>query len=959
MLKLNNICKDYYIEKEPIKALKDINIEFNSHGFVSILGESGCGKTTLLNIIGGLDKYNSGDLVINGKSTKDYKDNDWDLYRNTKIGFVFQTYNLIPHLSVFENVELSLTLNGQNEEKIKNKVLKCLEDVGLKGQEKKKPNQLSGGQMQRVAIARALINDPEIILADEPTGALDSKTSVVIMDILKEISKEKLIILVTHNSILAKKYSDKILYMVDGNIKEEKEINGVVKGEDSKSYKNHSKTSMKFLTAAKISLKNLLYKKGRTVATTIAASFGIIGVGLVLAISNGFEGYIGRVEAATAQNSPITYSKFSYSYEKNDEIINYEKFPDIENIIAYESSENSTYTKIAHKNNFTPDFIEFLENIDNDKNAKGSMGSKLINYSNPNFNLISYDGREYKKINPYMSSDRSFTSSVASYTGLPYSILHELYGDEEYILNNYEIIDGKYPNSKQNTDGSFDIVLTVDSYNRIGRETLVNLGLYTQEELDNNPNISYDDIIGKTYKLYTNDELFNEKNIVSGDISARTETIEIRDSEGAFVSQDIDVPKTTLQQFPDIFSNKNELKKLWEGTYDNGEGLAKLIDIKISGIIRVKESALVDYMPSSLCYNECLKEYVVSSNENSYISSVIKNNVGIGDLAPIVNLYNTTNLNGYINSLLGENKLPIYSWQENLDLPDSDSFEDALNDLFRFFVPYSKRDSSSSTYISSKAYYTNYSSFFNVCGSYGSTFNKDNNINKLIDYIEDGNETAALLLLNSDKTLLVTFLTYFAAEVSGYSRIKTIIVFPSNLTGKPALLNYLDSYNEGKADDDKLVYTDLVASFTSNLAEVINIISIVLICFASISLMVSCVMTAIITYAGVIERTKEIGVLRAIGARKKDVSMLFMTESTLIGFFSGIFGVIMTYLLSLPLSLIIQTIYSEYNIGTIAILAPLAGLILVLISTILSFLAGLLPARFAANKDPVVSLRSE
>jgi putative ABC transport system permease protein len=378
MLVLKNIVKDYTLgQKDSVRALKDISVAFEKSGFVSILGQSGCGKTTLLNIIGGLDKYTSGDLLIDGISTKDYKGKDWDLYRNNKIGFVFQNYNLIPHLSILENVMIPLSLNGESAASRKEKAIKALEQVGLKENFKKKPNQLSGGQAQRVAIARALVNDPEIILADEPTGALDSQTSVLVMEILKEISKTKLVIMVTHNQVLANEYSTRIITMKDGEITGDSNNPNIVN--ESSDNKIEGKTSMGFLTAIKMALKNIFTKKGRVAMISVASSFGVIGVGLVLALSNGFEGYIKRVEESTANNAPITISNRSINYKINENLEEYEQFPTNEEVNVYDASQNQLLVETIHTNKLDKQFLKYIDDIDKNEKYKGTLSSCLVN----------------------------------------------------------------------------------------------------------------------------------------------------------------------------------------------------------------------------------------------------------------------------------------------------------------------------------------------------------------------------------------------------------------------------------------------------------------------------------------------------------------------------------------------------------------------------------------------------
>lgn len=975
MLKLINVSKDYKLDStNKVEALKTINLEFEEAGLVSILGPSGCGKTTLLNIIGGLDKYTFGDLIIDDISTKTFSDKDWDVYRNTRIGFVFQSYNLIPHLTLLENVEMPLVLNGLKKEGRVQKAKDALIKVGLEKEIFKKPNQLSGGQMQRVAIARAIINEPEIILADEPTGALDSKTSKVVLDLLKEISKETLVIMVTHNNNLAKTYSNRIISMLDGSIisdevlKKEEHDKEIIK--DKKETKIKNKTSMSYFTSLKISSKSILTKKGRAILTAIASSVGIIGVGLVLSISNGFSDYITRVERATASNSPITISNVSYSYSKNENAINYTKYPDKDNLYVYDTTNTSTI-RSTHVNNFTNEFLKYLEDLKTDEKYKDSLGSLLINYQNFNINLISkttnsYLGEEYTSYNlidPYTSVSSSITSSITSLTGLPSTIFHEMYGEEDYILDSYDLLQGEYPNQNYITDDNgnlvFETALVVDSYNRLTKENIIDLGLFSEYELEDKQTIPFNQIIGKEYSFITNNNLYTDSDKESYTINAHTESLKYKDENGDTQTITVAVPSNTVYQYKDLLKSYSNRKDVYENSKCR---------IKITGILRCKEDSIIDYMPASLAYTTGLKNYVIQQNQLSTISSDAKNNLVIDNFDSLSELLTTKNYYPLLETISGE-EVETPSWAAELEEATLSDLQTAINNCFSAISIYQQQQKIDSDVIDELADY-NYYSMFNivytsrtgylrVLAGLGTQFVLSEENKELIDdFLNTNNALSKLVKLTEilqNKDISVYLLSY----VNNYQNISSIILFPKSLTNKSLLLEYLDNYNIGKEESDQIVYSDLIGTVTNSLGEVINIISWVLIAFASISLVVSCIMTAIITYNSVLERTKEIGILRAVGARKKDVGRLFKSETLIIGLISGIIGIVITYIAQFPINVIINSLYTDYNIGSIANIAFYNAIILVILSSVLAYISGVVPARLAAKKDPVEALRNE
>ena len=938
MLELKKIYKDYYVDKKPFHALKNINLYFPKTEFCSILGPSGSGKTTTLNIIGGLDKYTSDDLLIEGQSTKKFGDKEWDNYRNKKIGFVFQSYNLIPQLNLADNVSMGLTLNGESRKSRLEKARKALDSVGLKGLYNKRPNQLSGGQMQRVAIARAIVHNPEIILADEPTGALDSVTSLQIMDILKEISKTHLVIMVTHNRELAVKYSDRIIEFKDGEVEKDSDIDKIasIKEKEDAIYKKEREdklqeltlidekdkktkhkikeekrreklSHMSFFNAFKLSLKNLLTKKGRTIMTSIAGSFGIIGVALVLAVNNGFGNYITRMEEETASQMPLTVSSYTITYEKNDDYIENPAYSDETVVYPYQSStggQKMTYNDISEK------YVNYLNKI---KDTTDYMNDYVISYGDTyDFHLMgkNSDGEVINIENKTYTN--TMISMVSSLTGLPNTYFHVLYGQEKYILSNYDLIAGTYPKE----DAKDELVLLVDSRNQISLSILKALGFYKNDDsvdvdyAQKHP-IDFNDIVNREYKVFSNDEYYDQSSLSTSD-------------------------KATINYY-----KAKDKDKLFNG--DTG------LKLKISGILRPKENSTMTSMNTGLCYLNSMQNYLVKENESSKINNTIKNNVRWKD-----NMSTTE----FINSLRG------------LVNGESSSVSiNSINSLFNTYLDFYNVYNGQTKNSAGKNY--GFSDYLKWANNIGANLIDDelkkNGTSLMLDYIEK--IVGYVLIGGEKKNEALSYAISLLAYINSYSNIQNIIIFPSSLTNKTKLIELLDKYNEidetqtsvdhaWKASE-QVHYTDLVGTLTGSLSQLIDIISIVLIVFASISLVVSSVMTGIITFVSVVERTKEIGVLRALGARKKDVGRLFEAECVVIGFFSGGIGCFVAYIATFPINMIINKVYPEYNIGNIASLSFTSVLVLIIISVGLAFLSSLFPARAAANKDPVVALRTE
>ena len=870
MLSLENIVKDYQTTGSTVHALKGVTTDFRNNEFVSILGASGCGKTTLLNIIGGLDRYTSGDLFINGKSTKEYTDGDWDTYRNHTIGFIFQTYNLITHQTVLENVTLALTLSGVSARERKERAVAALQKVGLGEHINKKPNQLSGGQMQRVAIARAIVNNPDIILADEPTGALDTATSVQIMDILKEIAKDKLVIMVTHNPKLAEDYSTRIIRIQDGEIvadsrpvSEEEKINliaedkekvGAKDGDKSdKSRKTRKKEdknrSMSFKTAFFLSLKNLLTKKGRTVLISIAGSIGIIGIALILSLSNGFQIYINKVQEDTLSNYPLTIERSSVNTsammssllnsttdkDEKEKLENYIYSSDILVKLMQYVSQTKT------QNNIYEFYNALKTEADSDGTLHKSVSAIQLTYNITPQIYIKADeklNKDHKlmQVNPsnlmnrifgkYLSYGSEFGvnegiySSMASTMGMSINGWSEMIDNQKLLESQYDLVGN---GSRWPTDYN-EVVLTIDSKNEIDDFILYSLGLKSNEEIqemiadfnaqkpldkykNSDFNVSYDDILNLKFKLILGADKYKKE----GDTKI--------------------VPKTDEELENFINDDKNG------------------IELKIVGIVRPKPSAAATSLTGVIGYKHSLTEKIISMGEH----------------------------NSLINMQLSDT-----TWD-----------------------------------------YFNAKKFENTSGSPHLT-----NLREL-----------------------------------GYAQLDdpaSISIYASDFESKDKIVSFINSYNEKCRAENKeeniISYTDYVAIMMSSVTTIINAISYVLISFVGISLIVSSIMIGVITYISVFERTKEIGILRSIGASKRDISRVFNAETFIIGLCAGLFGVLAAVLLDIPINILLAALASLYGIAAVP---WWGGLILVLISVCLTLIAGIIPSRIAANKDPVIALRSE
>ena len=895
MLELNDIKKDYVSGSTTVSALKGINLRFRDCEFVSILGQSGCGKTTMLNIIGGLDKYTSGDLKINGVSTKNYKDRDWDFYRNNSIGFVFQSYNLIPHQTVLSNVELALTLSGVSKAERKKRAIEALEKVGLGEQIHKKPNQMSGGQMQRVAIARALVNNPDILLADEPTGALDTETSIQIMELLKEISKDRLIIMVTHNPELAKDYSTRIVRLLDGVITDDSDPYSLedmeadikakeaakVKASEKKNKKSgkKQKTSMSFFTALSLSFNNLMTKKTRTILTAFAGSIGIIGIAMILSISNGIQLYIDRVQRDTLSSYPITLqaesidiSSMVTSMTGNSDSAEHE---DKTKIYSNDIMGDMINTMVKEvKSNNLSEFKKYIENGGSD--IKSYVSDIQYSYDVP-LNIYMKDtSNGVEQLNPstmfdsiYGEGATSTSSAMSSGMGMGMfsnsSVWNQLLGNQQVLDEQYDVLAGHWPENYN------EVVLVTDKNNEVDDYTLYSLGLKDPEEVRT---LFKKMMVGESYET--------EK-----DISYTFD--EILDTEFKLVMP------TDMYKYNDVTGTWDDYSKddkYMTNVVNNGT------DIKVCGIIRPNDDAVSTSISSGIGYTAKLTEYIIDEVKNSEIAK----------------------------AQLADTSVDVFT---GVPFDNDRNTEITMDDVNAYMATLSPEESAQMQAMTSGM--------------------SDDQILQLFSASLKARTTDATLDSNKSKL-----------GITDLDTPSQIDIYATDFDSKEKVQNIIKDYNKLQQDDGKeenvINYTDYVGIMMSSVSTIINAISYVLIAFVAISLIVSSIMIGIITYISVLERTKEIGVLRSIGASKKDVSRIFNAETLIEGFVSGALGIVVTLLLCIPANALIKHLT---DISNVAQLPVAGGVILIIISMFLTFIAGLIPAKLAAKKDPVVALRSE
>ena len=932
MLELKNIKKDYVTASETVHALKGINLTFRDKEFVSILGPSGCGKTTLLNLIGGLDHYTSGDLVISGRSTKDYKDRDWDVYRNHRVGFIFQSYNLIPHQTILGNVELALTIAGMSKRERVKKAKNALDRVGLRGQYNKRPNQLSGGQCQRVAIARALVNDPEILLADEPTGALDTKTSKQIMDLIREISGERLVIMVTHNPELAERYSTRIIDLLDGNVVRdtnpvrEKELaaayskRGIRKMQKAERKSRKEKAQMSLLTAFKLSARNLISKKGRTAMVGFAGSIGIIGIALVLAFSTGIKGYIASMQDDMLSGNPISISESTYDFDSltgmmndrlNEEIKTEAGKVFINSLVKYIMETSTQMDSFVIKNDISEDYIAYLDAMPEEYYAAmvKSYGINMLyniytdfrvdGESEPmNISVEALTNRYTSILNEtdFKSYSSYITTIVPSFVQAP--------NNAEYIQHQYDVI-GKVATEKN------EVMLVLDGNDRLSDVLLARLGYYTEEEFINIINetngelpegapykeyFTYEELLGKTFTWYANDQIFT-------------------DSSSPMKSVPFD----------------------YQYNSSNVEGAG--LELTVSGILLVKETTTYGCLTSGIYYTEALTNHVLENNMGSKIVNYINEKGGeLQYLASPMQGISYTYTYTYKYTYDGVEKSAIAYVGDGLGLESMIGSMGSMGSMGGAMggVIGGMGGSSSGSGSSGSGSTGGSSSGSSGMGSIGS-------------------------LTSSIKTLS-------ASSLGGNDLATGISIYPVSFDDKDLVTDYLDRWNDkdftieinGKVlrgdERSSIKYLDALELVIVLINTMIDVISYALIAFTSISLVVSTVMIGIITYVSVVERIKEIGVIRSLGGRKKDVSHLFNAETFIIGLLSGSIGIGISYLISYVASEIVLRLANVENIAT---LEPKHAILLVALSIVLTLISGLIPARSAANKDPVDALRTE
>ena len=1014
MLSLKNITKEYVTGDTTVKALKGVSIDFRKNEFVSILGQSGCGKTTLLNIIGGLDRYTDGDLNIGGKSTKDFKDSDWDAYRNHSIGFVFQSYNLIPHQTVLANVELALTLSGVGKTERRKRAIEALEQVGLGDQLNKRPNQMSGGQMQRVAIARALVNDPDILLADEPTGALDTETSVQIMEILKKISKDKLIIMVTHNPELADKYSSRIIRLLDGKVTDDSDPYKAEIKTDNKSAaekkkeRKKLKTSMSFGTALSLSRNNLMTKKARTLLTSFAGSIGIIGIALILSISNGVQLYIDQVQSDTLSTYPLQIEQSTASIAEimstMAEARDSERDHDMDKV--YSQNQMSGMINTLMQETKINNLEKFKTFLDDNKEIKTLTTDVKYGYSTT-LNVFKADTSEGAyQVNPsqvlmdmgYLSETQKMGMSMGGSSMNGMDVWTEMIDNEELLASQYDIIAGRMP-EKYN-----EVVLIIDQHNEINDYILYSLGIMDASELDG---IIRRALLGEEIQLkseqqtYTYDELLELKYKI--------------------------LPTTDFYQKKD---------GIWEDMTEDAdymtEAVEKGLEVSVVGIIRPNEDAAATSLNGGIAYRHDLMEYLVNEVKNSDIIkeqmddpeidvfsglkfktdededeleieetvSDAENTADEKDISKAPETEETdedsknTEISEEMLASLMSGELPEgMTEEEAAELIAQMSSDDAqampeLSDeqlaaLMAGQLPEGMTEEEAAAYMAQGGdpeqmaalkgqgmeamQGIDMSSLMSDGGDFmgGLTDLQKEYLASLTDeqldlmqkMITESAEENIEALANSGKYSTSNYDANLAKL--GYATLEnpsTINIYPKDFESKEEIIALIDDYNDSVEEADKIEYTDIVGIMMKSVTSIINAISYVLIAFVAISLVVSSIMIGIITYISVLERTKEIGILRSIGASKRDISRVFNAETAIVGFVAGVLGVGLSYVLTIPINAIIA------RLTTVPMRASIpyaAAIILVAISIVLTLIAGLFPSRIAAKKDPVIALRTE
>lgn len=912
MLQIQNICKKYVTGDLVQTALDNVSLNLRDNEFVAILGPSGSGKTTMLNIIGGLDRYDSGDLIINGISTKKYKDRDWDSYRNHTIGFVFQSYNLIPHQSVLSNVELALTISGISRSERRRRAKEAFEKVGLGNQLHKRPNQMSGGQMQRVAIARALVNNPDILLADEPTGALDSETSVQVMELLKEVAKDRLVVMVTHNPELANEYATRIVRVKDGHIVDDTDPYEIEQKLEEPQHKNMGKASMSILTALSLSFNNLRTKKGRTFLTAFAGSIGIIGIALILSFSNGVNTYITDIQKSTMTSYPISIEaqtidltsimQKGQSSMKDSDVTHeldgvYSNGTDIE----MASSITTSFTK----NNLT-EFKKYMDNPDSEIRKHIRENGIVYSY-NTKFDVFTYDsegafvntdGSTLKSSSQTsatnmmadMSNDNGMTMMTGS-TGKTNNFTELLPGSDsasvsQAVTDAYDVLYGNWPSSYD------EAVLVMNKNNEISSAVLYQLGILPTSEYKeimkridageevtmDTEKISYEDICNKEYYLLPASDMY------------------VKDDNGNYKS---------------IVSDNASLK----------DKAADGIKLKISGIVRQNDDNDNALINKAVGYTKALTDYLIDYADKSEVVKAQRENKDINitngmAFSPADDAAKIADARTYLTNLGVSDKASMFKNMMQMVYADNQQMYTQLMAM---------GEAQQAAMLDSYLENPDDSTLLSIYNSYISTGNYDDNMENFGVISEDAPSA--------------------------------INIYVDSFEAKDAVSDCIKKYNEGASEDDKISYTDYVGLLMNSVTTIINVITYVLIAFVAVSLIVSSIMIGIITYISVLERTKEIGILRAIGASKRNISQVFNAETFIIGFCSGIIGIAITLLLLIPCNSIIHAVTDSTAVN--AALPPVSAVVLIILSMVLTFIGGLIPAKNAAKKDPVTALRTE
>ena len=1038
MLQLKNVKKVYDVVDNPVKALDGVSIDFRECEFVSILGPSGCGKTTLLNIIGGLDRYSNGDLLINGRSTKDFKDRDWDTYRNHSVGFVFQSYNLIPHQTVLANVELALTLSGISKAERRKRATEALIKVGLGDQLKKRPNQMSGGQMQRVAIARAIVNDPDILLADEPTGALDTATSVQIMEILKEIAKDKLVIMVTHNPELAEEYSTRIVKLRDGRVIDDSmpftapaATEEVVRKTNVKKGK---KTSMTFWTALSLSLNNLMTKKGRTFMTSFAGSIGIIGIALILALSNGVNAYIALVQEDTLSTYPLTIQKqtqdtsalLSAMTQTGGASDEHQRDTDL--IYVDDSMATMVGALSATVENNLTDFKVYLEEHADEIGPFVSDIQYTYDYNLLAYNMVTVtdeDGNtvtEAREIGMNVIFDNlgsafsGMSELMAMSGGMGINVFSEMINNQDLLDQQYDVVAGNWPTAYN------EVVLVIDSNNQLSKMALYMLGMLDPDNIAE----EMAEVMSGKYEPddmppYTFEDVMNM-------------SLLLMNTEDYFVVDESKTPYTVDGKEYPIWMDIRETLDFDRSAYVTEHG----VELKISGIIRPKEGAAATSISGAIGYTKAFTDYILEQNAQSEVIAQQKETEGVNVLTGLPferTVYTPETIHELIDKIDAATMETFYAYMtqqilanpefsDRIEVKDSESFMG----MFMLLPTEGQTTILESVLTAARANPENEAKIAQLFqmlsfGTGGITITADNFV-KLIPALDTqivlgalagipqseqmpfavpglielaGQDamnmiyeqlSATIKGLTVNKEIFLALLSTLTAEDEAFIQLEetlysmapqidatlesvlktlsdaesadpaSINFYAIDFESKESIEAFISAYNDSRTEEsDKLKYTDVVGILMTGITTIINAISYVLIAFVSISLVVSSIMIGIITYISVLERTKEIGILRAMGASKRDIGRVFNAETLIIGLCAGIIGIVTTILICIPASAIVQYVT---GIPTLAAVLPWQGAIaLIVISTVLTLISGLIPAKSASRKDPVVALRSE